>query len=141
MSCQRAHWPKHKRECKKRAAELKDEALFKESSARDECPICLLPLPLENSEHRYQPCCGKILCCGCIHATYIADNRYLCPFCRTPEATSEGEIVERTFILLHNAVIVTTVCHGRLSPLSLRLRIETNKSNNRRTIFFGAVAP
>ena len=31
VSCQRAHWSKHKKECKKRAAELKDEA-FKEDT-------------------------------------------------------------------------------------------------------------
>ena len=31
-SCQRAHWSKHKKACKKRAAEIHDEALFKDPS-------------------------------------------------------------------------------------------------------------
>jgi tetratricopeptide (TPR) repeat protein len=42
--CQRNHWPKHKKECKERAAELRDEALFKEPPAKEECPICFLPM-------------------------------------------------------------------------------------------------
>jgi hypothetical protein len=29
VKCQKDHWPKHKKECKKRAAELHDEILFK----------------------------------------------------------------------------------------------------------------
>jgi hypothetical protein len=37
--CQQNHWPKHKKPCKQRAAELHDEALFKDY------PICFLPMP------------------------------------------------------------------------------------------------
>ena len=32
---------------------------------------------------------------GCMDAAYGADNRCLCPFCRTPATTSEGEYVKR----------------------------------------------
>ena len=93
VSCQRAHWPNHKKECKKRAAEIHDEALFGQPPPRDECPICMLPQPINPGEWRYQSCCGKILCFGCIYAAYTADNRRLCPFCRIPEATnSEGQL-------------------------------------------------
>ena len=95
VSCQRAHWPKHKKECKKRVAELHDEALFKEPPDREECDICMLTLPLNPEEQKYQPCCGKVLCVGCIYSAFEADNRKLCPFCRTPAATSEGETLER----------------------------------------------
>ena len=55
----------------------------------------MLTLPLNPSEQKYQSCCGKTLCSGCIHAAYIADTRRLCPFCRTPEVTSEGDALER----------------------------------------------
>ena len=95
-TCQKAHRPQHKKECKKRAAELHDEALFKQPPQRDECDICMLTLPLHPEEHRYQPCCGKVLCFGCIYAAFTADNRMLCPFCRTPVHISEGEGIERT---------------------------------------------
>jgi len=45
--CQRNHWPKHKKDCKRRAAELRDEALFKDPPAKEDCPICFLPMPVE----------------------------------------------------------------------------------------------
>ena len=37
------HWPKHKAACKQRAAELRDEALFKDPPPKEDCPICFLP--------------------------------------------------------------------------------------------------
>ena len=45
--CQIAHRPQHKKACKKRAAELNDEQLFKEPPLREDCPICMLTLPLD----------------------------------------------------------------------------------------------
>ena len=43
--CQKNHWPKHKKDCKIRAAELRDEALFKDPPAQEDCSICFLPKP------------------------------------------------------------------------------------------------
>ena len=43
--CQRKHWATHKADCKRRAAELRDEALFKDPTPKEECPICFLPMP------------------------------------------------------------------------------------------------
>ena len=43
--CQKNHWPTHKKECKRRAAELHDEVLFKDPPAKKDCPICFLPMP------------------------------------------------------------------------------------------------
>jgi hypothetical protein len=40
------HWPKHKKDCKLRAAKLRDEELFKDPPAKEECPICFLPMPM-----------------------------------------------------------------------------------------------
>ena len=47
--CQRDHKPQHKRACKKRAAEIRDELLFKqpESNHLGDCPICCLPLAID----------------------------------------------------------------------------------------------
>ena len=47
-ACQELHRPEHAGKCKKRAAELRDELLFKqpESSHMGDCPICCLPLSL-----------------------------------------------------------------------------------------------
>jgi hypothetical protein len=50
-NCQRNHWKKHKKVCKLRAAEIRDEALFKDDPTKEECPICFLPMPV------------KLICC------------------------------------------------------------------------------
>eukprot|EP00985_Skeletonema_marinoi_P003294 scaffold1373_cov134-Skeletonema_marinoi.AAC.4 len=42
VQCQKDHRPQHKRACKKRVAELRDEILFKQPESRHwgDCPIC-----------------------------------------------------------------------------------------------------
>ncbi|EJK76226.1 hypothetical protein THAOC_02027 [Thalassiosira oceanica] len=49
VDCQKAHRKLHKKACKQRAAELKDEQLYSRGHERPEgdfCPICTLPIPL-----------------------------------------------------------------------------------------------
>ena len=78
------------------ASSWSDEDLFKQSPPTDECPICMLPLPIDDRETTYFSCCGKVLCSGCVHAHRTADNRNLCPFCRTPAPTLDREYIEST---------------------------------------------
>ena len=108
--CQRNHWPKHKNECKQRAAEIRDEALFKDPPAKEDCPICFLPMPTKliscmtlppatissvpihdyaeaneelatMSTETYYECCGKSICGGCFHSFRKSGNMMNCPFC------------------------------------------------------------
>ena len=88
VTCQRNHRPEHKKACKKRAAELRDEILFRqpESSHLGDCPICLLPFPFDEDQSVYHTCCSKLVCRGCVFANF---NREMeerlestCPFCR-----------------------------------------------------------
>lgn len=58
--CQIAHRKQHKKACKKRAAELYDEKLFADPPPPEECPICMLPLPL-GSQTTVNSCCGKTI--------------------------------------------------------------------------------
>jgi len=90
VTCQKEHRPNHKKECKKRAAELFDEALFKQPPPREDCPLCYLPLPVEN-QSMYQVCCGKTVCAGCTYGSVAASN-FNCPFCREPAYEDEGMI-------------------------------------------------
>ena len=91
--CQVAHRPHHKKACKKRAKELHDEELFNQPPPREDCPICMLPLPTLHSGYKYRSCCGKTICSGCIHAVEKRDGGVgLCPFCRTPAPSAEGSI-------------------------------------------------
>jgi len=81
-SCQKSHRKQHKNECRKRAAELFDEALFNKPPPAEECPICLQMLPVL-SETMYQSCCGKTLCMGCVVSYESTKGKEtLCPFCR-----------------------------------------------------------
>ena len=77
--CQKAHRPQHKKECRKRAAELHDEELFKQPPQEEDCPICFQTLPTLLSGKKYQACCGKVICTGCIIAG-VGDDIIYVPF-------------------------------------------------------------
>ncbi|KAL7539034.1 hypothetical protein ACHAWF_008763 [Thalassiosira exigua] len=98
VACQRAHWPRHKKGCKKRAAEIKDSLLFKEH-VREDCPICFLPMPI-SGHVTYRSCCGKWVCDGCMHGIIDGnddgDNMLGdCPFCRAPSTVDVEVEMER----------------------------------------------
>jgi len=103
--CRNSHRSKHKKECKKLAAErkLKDDKLFAEPPTKEDCPICMQPIPysvgLCGVYTVYEPCCGKTLCEGCLmEAQEEIDNGNLkpwCAFCRVPNAESNEERLER----------------------------------------------
>ena len=100
-ACKKKHKSKHKKKCEKRAAELYDAALFEEH-APEECPICMLPLPLDHAQIVFFSCCGKDICNGCIDAMIETGgkNMKLCPFCKTPPSSSEEEEVKRVTKLM-----------------------------------------
>ncbi|EJK63598.1 hypothetical protein THAOC_15732, partial [Thalassiosira oceanica] len=100
VDCQKAHRKQHKKACKERAAELKDEKLYGKGHERPEfhfCPICFLAIPMPYVEHSvFYVCCMKMVCNGCCimtsaqgHGTDFID----CPFCRTPEPENDDEIL------------------------------------------------
>ena len=97
VQCQKDHRSQHKRACKKRAAELRDELLFKqpESTHRGDCPICMIPLPLDETKSAIASCCSKIICTGCKYAHLEREFEKglgsKCPFCRKPVPTTEEE--------------------------------------------------
>ena len=95
VDCQRAHRPTHKKECRRRAAEMHDEELFKQPPSREECPICFLELPIETCLQMYKSCCGKILCYGCALASGEESDDNPCPFCRKPLSRTYEEAKKR----------------------------------------------
>ena len=100
--CQENHRLQHEEECEKRAAELRDEILFKqpEGSHFGDCPICCLPLPLDNKKSTLYSCCCKRICKGCNFANQMQkiegrrDERK-CPFCRKALSKTDEEHNER----------------------------------------------
>ena len=122
-ACQRNHWPKHKKQCKFRAAELRDEALFKDPPPKEDCPICFVPMPArliysislppatlssvpiydfaianeglaKEDMQEYYSCCGKHICRGCIHSFIQSGNDEKCPFCNSDCNKTEEERVQ-----------------------------------------------
>ena len=95
-ACKKKHRKKHKKACERRVSELVEEALFKEVEP-EECPICMLPLPLDGESFaaQFQSCCGKSICHGCIYAMEMSEGKDLCAFCRTPPPSSAEEQIKR----------------------------------------------
>ncbi len=99
VECQKNHRSKHKRACKKRAAEIRDDQLFSQpdESYLGECPLCCLPLPLDHDKSFTYTCCCKFICKGCCYANYLREREqgleHKCPYCRVelPEGDEEGD--------------------------------------------------
>jgi len=88
VECQKEHRPQHKAECKKRAADMRDEILFKqpESSHLGDCQICCLPHSIDHKKSSLSACCTKWICNGCLVANVIRERKekleQKCVFCR-----------------------------------------------------------
>jgi hypothetical protein len=98
VDCQKNHRPQHKKACKKRLAEMRDDELFSQpdESHYGECPICCLPLPLDESQFGVFSCCCKRICHGCYHANKQREREHgleqKCPFCREPLPKTKEDI-------------------------------------------------
>ena len=98
VDCQRNHRPQHKRACKKRMAELRDDKLFQQPDESDlgECPICCLPLPLDLTKSGINTSCCKRICMGCHYANQRREGeqglRHRCAYCREPVPDTDEEM-------------------------------------------------
>ncbi|EJK62639.1 hypothetical protein THAOC_16738 [Thalassiosira oceanica] len=96
VDCQKAHRKQHKKACKQRAAELKDEQLYSqglERAAGDFCPICTLPIQLPMSDHSlFMVCCMKRVCKGCVLAVQKR-GMFDCAFCRAPLPDNDADML------------------------------------------------
>jgi len=94
--CQENHREQHEEECKRRD-ELHDKELFEQPDEiyLGECPLCFLPLPIDQSKSRFYSCCCKMMCLGCDYADYKSSGGGRCPFCREPAVNGEEEHVKR----------------------------------------------
>ncbi len=97
VDCQKNHRPQHKKTCKKRVAEIRDDKLFRQPEESDsgECPICCLPLPLDDGKFTLNSCCCNYICRGCFYANYLREREQgleqRCPFCREPMPKTQEE--------------------------------------------------
>ena len=99
--CREDHKSVHEEECKKRAAEVRDELLFKqpENNHLGDCPICSLPMPLNTEKTCMHSCCSKVICLGCDHANVQREKEMRlqnkCAFCRKPIPKTKEEREQR----------------------------------------------
>ena len=94
VDCQKAHRKQHKKACKQRAAELKDEQLYSQGLKRPEgdfCPLCTLPIALPLAKHSVSnACCMKRVCKSCAVAVEMR-GMFDCAFCRTPFPKNDAD--------------------------------------------------
>ena len=99
VDCQKAHRKQHKKACKKRAAELKDERLYGQGHERPEgdfCPICTQPVSIPTGEYSsFYECCMKRVCHGCEYAAMKRGIDDKCLFCRAPRSKGDTESLKR----------------------------------------------
>ncbi len=99
-SCQKDHKSQHEEACKKRAPELRDELLYTQPASTNlgDCPICMLPLPIDVKKTALTSCCSKDICKGCVYACVMREKdaslKPSCPFCRNAltETNDEEEV-------------------------------------------------
>ena len=119
-NCKENHMSRHKNECKKRAAELREELLFKqpESSCFGDCPICCLPLSYDQKKCTLMLCCCKVLCNGCYRANEKREIegrlQHKCAFCQTDVPDTDEETNERLMKLIGANDPVAMCCMGLL---------------------------
>ncbi len=98
VDCQKNHRKQHKKECKKRVAEIRDDKLFRQpdESHLGECPICCLHLPLGEKKWAINSCCCQRICKGCEYANALREEEQgldpRCPYCREPLPDTDEDI-------------------------------------------------
>jgi len=86
-----------------------DAELWKPHPTTEECPVCMVPLYLNNTKHKYWVCCGKMLCKACceehdraLQVTNMKREKKkqpplekTCAFCRSPFHKNDIELLKR----------------------------------------------
>lgn len=77
---------------------ISDEELFQDPPPKEDCPICMLPIPFAKEcgiAKSYMSCCGKFICNACISATdkqiMKGNMKDCCLFCREPTDLLDGK--------------------------------------------------
>ena len=83
-------------------AETADVDLFAPIMEREECSICMIPLPFQPKDTRPMYCCGKRICCGCTFKQTITDRKkgvphheMKCAFCCQPYPKNEIKALKK----------------------------------------------
>jgi hypothetical protein len=110
--CQNRHWKEHKKECRRIKVELDKRGgkldlgteeevgpLGKLPPRGEECPICMIVMPINERLRSNYACCGKSICCGCDMQHQIKSGERAggktCAFCRTKLPKFDEEVLSQ----------------------------------------------
>ncbi len=116
VDCQKNHRKQHKKACRQRMAEIRDDRLFTQPgiSHHGECQICCLPLSLDEEKIMINSCCCQYICGGCDYANKLREVEQgleqKCPFCREPFPEMKEEN-DQNFIKRFKANDPTAIFH------------------------------
>ena len=90
--------------------ETKDIDLFAPIQEREECPICMIPLPIKEEDIIFMStCCGKNICHGCFYKTCITEVekngniiKQKCAFCCLPMKSQTPRVLSKSLKKLMN---------------------------------------
>ena len=83
--------------------ETTDIDLFAPIPKREECPICMITLPIIKHGALFHTCCGKTICDGCAHKSLMTEienngalawDRHVCAFCRQKTEKSANKCIK-----------------------------------------------
>ena len=88
------------------AKQTEDPDHWKPCPPPEDCPVCMVPLPMRNDGSAYFPCCGKTICSACEEESTRAHNiinskrakkelpplKECCAFCRLPYCDDEEHV-------------------------------------------------
>lgn len=106
---------------KQALSEITDDVLFMqpESSHIGDCPICLIPLPVDGPDSTITACCGQIICDGCGYANQKQELKQRvhpkCPFCRCLVPTSQTEAKKMFLGMMKRARLDDPVAIGKVA--------------------------
>ena len=100
----------------KNAFVIYDRKLFKDSTEREECPICMLPYPLDYSQIFFNACCGQRICTGCNHTQLVQCIKTrcnpVCAFCRMPLKDAMGMELIKNWAEKNNAHAIFNIAQS-----------------------------
>ena len=94
--------------------ETADIDLFAPITEREECPLCLIPLSINEEETSFSPCCGKNICNGCGFKQTIIEikkgvpaKQQKCAFCcQKPDPKNTIKALKKLMKKNHPAAIM-----------------------------------
>jgi hypothetical protein len=93
------------------AQDKRDVELFKEYTPQDDCPVCLLPLPLRADHIQIKLCCGAIIRYGCHDAILDKKEGDICPICNVKTTTSNIVELTKKRVELNDTEAMTVLAH------------------------------